>query len=150
MSLRELCKNSKRCINLLSRPEDEVYINLLKMPSSIEASETSSTNQQQQRQVKFCSSTTKLPSSESTNSLPSHTPYKLTLTPAEATRTPIRKSILANNDHHHLEDDYGDSPKRRKPSTPHPTRGVFKFTSEEEEEEEVEDEDEDKDEAEGI
>lgn len=83
--------------------------------------------------------------------MPSHTPYKLTLTPAEATRTPIRKSILANNDHHHLEDDYGDSPKRRKPSTPHPTRGVFKFTSEEDEEEEaVEDEDEDNEEAEGI
>lgn len=113
VALRDLCKNSKRCIRLLNAPEDQTYIELLRTEAHEATSKIGST--QAQRQVKF-----------STMPLVEETPHHPIGTPIEATRTPVpaRRSILAGSTstrERELES------KGRKQSTPHPTRGMVKF-----------------------
>lgn len=158
--LRELCKNSKRCIHLLNPKDDETYIELLRpaaattkepMIDSSVLHNTTGTILSNKQPIQSSSSTSDMIGSRSSSRLaikfvtPSHnqspieeTPHQPITTPVEATRTPTRRSISSV---HAIErnDDVTEA-KRRKPSTPHPARGVIKFDDQIEEQEEHDDE----------
>lgn len=106
VAIKDLCKNSKRCINLLNLEEDQSYISLLKIPSPENDAKQASSNN---RQVTFA------PSCVLDTSITREiSGLSRCLTPVVQQHQTATKSILTNS-------------KKRKPSTPHPNSAGVKF-----------------------
>ena len=105
VTFKDLCKNSKRCLNLLNPETDQNYIDLLKVQA--DETELDPMTSSNSRQVSFAVADCLLDKSISQETAG-----------LAKCLTPSTKSILASNKN------------KRKPSTPHPSSGV-KFFDEE-------------------